>query len=100
MHKELREFYRAYKKWLDAGAPNEEPFDRSYGLCNALYVWSTLEGYSEVTKMELKIYLENEFHSSYTDYHYPFGMREYIKRNNTKTNHLDPNRIAWVEAHI
>ena len=37
MSEELLTFYRTYLAWLEAGAPEGEPFTRCTGLCSNLY---------------------------------------------------------------
>ena len=94
--KELTQFYREYKAWLDAGAPIGEPFQRYTGLCDAL------EGslWYDVILMGLLDELKLQFSDEGLDELYPFGKENFISRVELETQHLDPLRIKWVEDHL
>lgn len=78
--KELKTFLTNWLKWAENGAPEDEPYSRYYGLC--------CNAPGEVF-LELLTVLGDD---------YPFGREEHDKRKVEKTQHLDPNRLAWVRA--
>lgn len=91
----LKDFYRAYADWLDAGAPQGKPFVRNNGLCLNLLLKmprsyeETNAAFEEMTEQLCEAGLDTLF---------PFDTREeYSKCDNM---HLNPRRIAWVRAHV
>lgn len=98
---QLTEFYRAYKAWLDGGAPAYEIFSHHVGLCSSLIDWNihrcaTLDE-CEDTRKELK----EQLIAKGLDEYYPFGgqpVYEYEARSSTAF--MNEERIAWVEAHV
>lgn len=95
MSKELREFYLAYKAWLDAGAPEKMPFSRSVGLCANLC--HTTKG----MKREQENALHDELQASFSVRSmFPFGMEDYYHRKNCATMYLCPKRIEWVNYQL
>ena len=91
--KELTAFYRAYKQWLDDGAPDSEPFYRSCGLCS-----SVEDVITEPFIVERE--LNCQFKDAELNPEYPFGGANYASRTQNKEQHLDPLRIKWVEDHL
>ena len=71
--KELTQFYREYKSWLDVGAPDEMPFKRFKGLCDSL---SDGGYYHTTVKDELKC----QFYTEGLNVTYPFGSDNFDKR--------------------
>lgn len=94
--KELTQFYREYKAWLDNGAPHKEPFYRFDGLC------CSIEESQVEDKCKCKCFeeLSAQFIDSDLDHNYPFGKESFRARDNDNTQHLDPKRIKWVEDHL
>lgn len=99
MSNELKEFYRAYKSWLDAGATNHQPFKRDSGLCaninvfcksSILYLDVELSIFKEMTRQFRQAGLSSDF---------PFGMLQYCGESRSETQHLNPRRVKWVEEH-
>ena len=86
---ELLAFYRW---WLE----NKDEVNalKMYGLCS-----STMEDYPE-GDCNLQIELTAQFVEAGLNYNYPFGHENYLMRQSCDTMHLDPLRIAWVEARI
>ena len=103
--KELISFYNAYNEWLEAGAPekNDFGFERTSGLCDSLLYYYFLTKYrtlEEFDYLKTKKQLKEQFKMSNLDSKYPFGVENYSKRWDNNTQHLDPNRIAWVKSHL
>lgn len=89
--KTLKEFYQAYAAWLDAGAPEDQPFSRAFGLCDNLCD----KGFHDLWR-ELKGQLKSEGY----DPAYPFGGSEVFENETDDlTFHLNPERIKWVKDH-
>jgi hypothetical protein len=92
MSDELKKFLADYLAWVDAGAPEGEPFTRHFGLCfNAEEIDHKL--YKELCGI-----LEKEFpdHAAY-----PFGgMSVYLNYNKNHTQHLNQKRIDWIKSKL
>ena len=73
--REEKKILRAYIDWIDAGAPDQQPFSRALSLCAELCT----------DDLFLKPY---PFNTSVSFTH------ESLKR----TKHLNPARIAWARA--
>lgn len=83
---ELRAFLQDWLDWVERGAPEGEPYGRSYGLClNARYEW----GYA------LSSELERLFAAQGLNAATPFGSG-YFARAVGKTQHECPKRLEWV----
>lgn len=81
---ELKQFLQAWLDWAEAGGVGEEFVPRS-GLCHMLQTkWDML--------------LTDELDLLFNDKSYPFGEDEFDRRMANNTQHLDPNRLAWVRA--
>lgn len=87
----LRDFYIAYAAWLDAGAPDRDPFERSKGLCYSLDHWSHYN-------FDLSEEMQQQFTDAGLCWEYPFdhGHRAYFDDDK---KHLNPARVAWVRKH-
>lgn len=91
--KTLKEFYQAYAAWLDAGAPEGQPFDRGYGLCDNLY-----DQY--YCHRGLMNEMRGQFKKAGLDIDYPFGGSEVFEdETDNSTMHTNPLRVQWVKDH-
>lgn len=97
MSNDLKEFYRAYKSWLDKGAPDYKPFGRSVGLCANLSLWCL--GNESIDETELSHEMYRQFYIACKSTAYPFGENEYEIGRLHDSQHLNPARIKWVEEH-
>lgn len=87
----LYKFLKAYAKWAyEDGAPEGKPFTRKFGLCY------NCEAYFEDSLHKLHKALFDDFGANA----YPFSPPAYESGKRTKTQHLDPNRKAWVLGKI
>ncbi len=87
---ETRKFLREWLEWAENGAPECLVFRRHSGLC-PVASW-----YDDRNNTSTRKDLERAFeHRSY-----PFGGAQYGKRCVSRTQHLDPNRLAWVRANV
>lgn len=95
--KELTEFYRAYAKWLDEGAPHMQPFVRDDGLCINI---RKMVGYRFGLRAEMQ---EQFIQHMGKPMFYPFNVskscRPYLVEANAYECHLNPARIQWVRDH-
>lgn len=92
-NKLLQAFYNTYAAWLDAGAPEGQPFYRHAGLCHNLGKFGgDRDAYVEMTR---------QFEAAGLDYKYPFdyNMENYRSQSDDETMHLNPERIKWVKDH-
>lgn len=81
----LRAYLADWLAWTERGAPMNEQFSRLFGLCYNAFQ-TTHSVYDELCD----IFGED----------YPFGEHDYYRRNEARTQHLDPNRLAWVRANL
>lgn len=89
----LQQFYNDYDAWLDAGAPEGQPFSRIQGLCRNLWDWS---GYDNRLQAEMRVHLKKVGLNPA----YPFGGDDvYDDESLNATMHLNPKRIQWVKDH-
>jgi len=87
----LYKFLKAYAKWAyEDGAPEGKPFTRKHGLCN------NCAGHFRIELHKLYQALFYDFGLT----SYPFSHSAYKSGERTKTQHLDPNRKAWVLGKI
>lgn len=92
----MKAFLQDYLTWVDAGAPDQEPYWRQFGLCQAarMYMKSNNLDFSLTWELELLFIQEDK------DTEYPFGHYNYITRANDKTQHEDPIRLDWIKKTI
>ena len=98
--KRLTKFYNAYNDWLEAGAPedNEYGFSRKIGLCGSIAYYYEKQSLSVSQKVIAE--QTRQFIAAGLDKGYPFGYSAYYVGMSNNNNHLDPNRVAWVKAHL
>lgn len=91
MSEQLKAFYKAYAAWLDAGAPQHKPFDRTYGLCFVLEEFSACD-------YDLLEEMRQQFTDAGLCWEFPFDkcLSAYVEDDN---KHLNPARVAWVRKH-
>lgn len=97
----LKAFYRSYADWLRAGAPEAAPYTRSYGLCTNLDKYICAE-YGDNDNLEARVgwVLKRQFRASGLDAVFPFsGSYTYHAERKSRTQHLNPDRMAWVMRH-
>ena len=92
---ELTAFYRAYVKWLDDGAPDEQPFFRSFGLCSAIDVF--LDNLWK--RSQIKNEMSQQFEAAGLHARYPFGNIEYYRRMEKGTVYKQLARVTWAREH-
>ena len=94
------EFLKAYRAWLDAGAPNRQPFLRRAGLCPNLHFFTFDNGIDlQTAEKRLTARLNRCFGNSY----YPFtdgSPLGYLREMQAESAYLNPKRIAFVDAEI
>lgn len=108
MSEVLHNFYCAYKAWLDAGAPNNNPFSRSRGLCHAIKIFVLRQelqsAYSYLYSARAEMC--SQFKAASLDPDYPFNTPDYIADDvhnyymeaAREEIHLNPARVAWVHT--
>lgn len=93
---QLTEFYQAYLAWLDAGAPADKPFSRSYGLCDNLTMYCEENRIKEDIVHELT----KQFAAQKLSTVYPFDRENsYCNECDNNIAHLNLARISWVKDH-
>jgi len=88
---ELRAFLADWLAWVERGAPEGKPYWRRYGLCTGLR-----ENAPYSLAREMGDHLARDLGNRY----FPFGNDEYLAAKSEATQHLDPNRLAWVRAKL
>lgn len=99
------EFLKAYRAWLDEGAPIGYPnywdFMRGSGLCPNLRRYAAKNDRQCLyTALET---LRDRLIVCFGDEYYPFnkdGSFDYLAETRTLTAYLNPKRIAFVDAEI
>lgn len=89
---ELTEFYRAYAKWLDDGAPTNAVFTRRTGLCTNM----------ETYPMRVSDEMIYQFQFAKLDEVFPFNegyYQNYREESRRQRCHLNSKRIQWVRDH-
>ena len=100
----LKQFYRAYWEWLEAGAPtgNDHIFGRGYGLCTNLYnqLMDRKEKYTVIYDMNR--FLTAQFMDAGLNSTFPFDDQPINYEDDKKEGflHLNPKRIAWAKEHM
>jgi hypothetical protein len=90
----LKAYLSAYAAWVDAGAPDGEPFDRCIGLCTNILNW-------EGRPPGLVAGLKAAFKADGLDKRYPFGGEDqYDAAADNNEQHLNEQRLAWVRSKI
>lgn len=90
---ELRAALQEYLDWVNAGAPQAEPFDRGTGLC---YNFGHNTDQNDIV-YDLVEELGDLFSSMGMAEDYPFGAAGYSEAQFTKTQHLYAPRINWIK---
>ena len=92
----LKAFYTAYAQWIEAGAPDDKPFSRKYGLCSNLrrHIKDS-EGRNALLALEVRDLMDVEFDQAKLDHNYPFG-ETYFEEARNRTMHTNQRRINWV----
>lgn len=87
---ELAKFLRWYLD--EVKKPQPEEVVKIKGLCAVI----------ACTQREMKIVWEMQeiFRREYADPTHPFGLVNYCTRRRDATQHLDPNRLAWVRRKL
>lgn len=99
MFNQLAEFYEAYSDWVDAGAPESEPFSRRVGLCGSLCSYLASKGCRfPVRDMALQL-MKSQFIKAGLSRDYPFNNADnsYCLESINGAIHTNKNRVAWVK---
>lgn len=72
-------------------------FNNKRGLCAAA---KTMYGSNENLEKNVLQELGNQFRNAGLPRLYPFNVYRYIEHKNNGTQHLCPQRLAWVRDHI
>lgn len=99
MFNQLAEFYEAYSDWIDAGAPECEPFSRRSGLCGSLCSYLASNGCNLTVRYMALQLMKSQFIKAGLSRDYPFNNAEnsYYVECVSGTIHTNKNRIAWVK---
>lgn len=92
MSEELQSFFDAYANWLNAGAPERQPFSRARGLCGNLRL-------NRFESLDIFAATDTELSNMFNAVLYPFGEESYCLGILKGTLHLCPKRRAFVFAH-
>lgn len=94
MSPDLIAFLKAWHDWATNGAPEGEPFNRIYGLCDNIgYFRSFDERQQDAVYDELTALFGGKI--------FPFGTDdEYQELAVSRTQHECPKRLAWVRERL
>jgi hypothetical protein len=97
MNQELKEFYRAYLKYLK-GEENLYGFQGHMGLCRALLQWGTKQSMGIHRINELLEAMKQQFRDAGLDFVLPFNncMSEWQAEHRSHRMNFNYRRIAWV----
>lgn len=91
-----RRFLATYLTWVEAGARNNAPFHRSFGLCASVCDF-TANGRVWLVRDELAEMFARDGLSPA----YPFGTSErYSEDAEKQTQHLNEARINWIRKQL
>jgi hypothetical protein len=98
----LIDFYRSYIAWLDAGAPDGEPYHRNGGLCHSLRQWYLRVEESATAGLGVYRHLLHRdlLGLAPIESMFPFGSTDYHRRHRDCTMHLCPKREDFVRTRI
>jgi hypothetical protein len=97
----LKRFLQSWIDWIDAGAPQGEPFSRNTGLCANVYDWTIecdldIDAITKILRELRKTFRADNLHPMT-----PFGGNVvYLKETETATQHLNAERLAWVRSKV
>lgn len=85
--REIYEKLKSYQAWIDAGAPQDKPYFRDFGLCCNLDLYGKLHPYLRHDKLDTVT---------------PFNRddQSYAEEKEASRCHLNPARLAWVAKKI
>lgn len=91
----LTQFYRAYQAWLDAGAPQHQPFYREVGLCE------NLGKYLHYSEPDILDEMLEQFRKRLKKIKYPFNKNgeDYMAEACGLKSYLNKKRLEWVKEH-
>jgi len=94
----LRSFLRSYMKWVNAGAPDGQPYSTCFGLCSAAcrYDDDKDNRFPNQVYYGLGAMLERDFEENSN---YPFGGCEVYLKSSGR-HHENPARLAWIAKTI
>lgn len=100
-------YYIEYARWLDEGAPESScsrsvkviKFYRGTGLCSNLELYAA---HKAIDACPLVGYMYRQFEQAGLDMAFPFNQDGYDYGSEAKQRicHLNPERLAWVRAHL
>jgi len=71
-------------------------FNPSAGLCYNIDLWLRKQAIPIPARVRINV----EFNSMFDFQTYPFGRSDYLRRHTSRTQHLCPKRIAWIEQQL
>jgi hypothetical protein len=97
----LKAFLRAWLDWVEAGAPEDDVFERSCGLCNNFNWYMRNQNVLEFELGGEMDALIEVFKMDGLDETYPFGGEDaYFDEGPNNVMHLNSARLAWVRSKI
>ena len=101
MSEHLKAFLADWIKWIDSGAAQELPFDRSRGLCTSFEMWLE-SGDAEASEIDDELYNLGElFESEGLRRAFPFSTFDsFCQEFKDSEMHLNAARLAWVRSKV
>lgn len=93
-------FLDSWLFWVESGAEHRHPYSRNTGLCDNFWEYARNRHLSTWEGVSAENLLQEALEDSFGDGIYPFGEENFYKRLAKKTQHEDPDRIAWVKQYL
>jgi len=101
MSENLKAFLSEWLTWVEAGAMDNDVFERFCGLCSSFKWHMRSKGISECDCESEVACLKDLFKSEGLDEEYPFGGQDvYMEEGLDETAHLNLARIDWVRSKV
>lgn len=98
----LMGFYKTYLAWIEAGAPDGEPFFRNQGLCSNLYDYAGMNPYDTIVWGNMLDEMHNQFDYKGLNHFLPFNENwdDYTKEYSAEVCFLNADRVNWVRDRV
>lgn len=94
----LTKFYQSYYEWIKNGSPRGEPFNRHWGLCSNIGIF-TIENYETILEEMIDQFINEKF-DPYLPFQNVNSGQQYRIETSSESCHLNKARIKWVVDHL
>lgn len=98
----IQQFLKAWLAWAKVAPKREnvKPFSTLVGLCDSLSYWLLEQGFSLKEIGEVTEEFAEMLFKDFQDTLYPFGDLAYMQDYEHGTQHMNKERLAWVESKL